>query len=67
MPRSGPPTGDPNRPEDSPLAWFGELLLSHDRGDYPRASEAQRQLARLGWHVNRGRPRREAGRRAVPR
>ncbi len=39
------------RPEDSPIAWFLELLLALDRGDYLRASEAKDQLARLGWTV----------------
>jgi hypothetical protein len=41
------------RPEDSPIAWFGELLLAIDRGEYSRASQAQAQLRRLGWRVAR--------------
>jgi hypothetical protein len=64
MARSSPPVEDSNRPEESPIAWFGELLLAIDRGDYLRASEAQRQLARLGWRVDHQRPRQapESGR-----
>jgi hypothetical protein len=43
---------DPNfRPEDSPIAWFGEMLIGLDRGDYRRVYQAQRELARLGWCV----------------
>jgi hypothetical protein len=45
------------RPEESPIAWFGELLLAIDRGDFDRAAESQRQLARLGWRVDRRKPR----------
>ena len=41
----------PTRPEDSPIAWFGELLLAKDRSDFDRAVAAQRELARLGWYV----------------
>jgi hypothetical protein len=39
------------RPEESPIAWFGELLIAIDGGDFDRASESQRQLDRLGWRV----------------
>ena len=39
MPRTRPP--DDFRPEDSPIAWFGEMLLAIDRGDWPRASLAR--------------------------
>jgi hypothetical protein len=45
------------RPEDSPIAWFGELLMAIDRGDYRHASVAQSQLIRLGWRVSRKRNR----------
>jgi hypothetical protein len=65
MPRTMPPSPRRTRPEDSPIAWFGELLLAIDRGDYPRAAEAQGQLGRLGWRVNRSNPRRQ--RKAVSR
>jgi hypothetical protein len=63
MPRSNPPVADRTRPEDSPIAWFGELLLAIDRGDYRRATEAQRQLIRLGWSVVRRKPRGQGGAR----
>jgi hypothetical protein len=51
------------RPEDSPIAWFGEILLAVDRGDFQRAADAQRQLVRLGWCVRYRKPRqrREGG------
>jgi hypothetical protein len=39
------------RPEESPVAWFCELLIALDRGDYQHAAESQRQLNRLGWSV----------------
>jgi len=51
MPRTKPP--DDFRPEESPIAWFGEMLLAIDRGDWSRAAEAQRELNRLGWNVDR--------------
>jgi hypothetical protein len=53
MPQTRPPTPSPDRYDDSPIAWFGELLLAADRGDYQRASVAQERLDRLGWHVRR--------------
>lgn len=37
----------------SSIAWFGEMVLADDRGDFPRAAEAQKQLTRLGWRVRR--------------
>ncbi len=52
MPRRTP-TPEPFRPEESPIAWFGEMLLTIDRGDFRRASESQAVLARLGWNVTR--------------
>jgi hypothetical protein len=36
---------------NSPVAWFSELIIAIDRGEYIRASEAQGHLARLGWSV----------------
>jgi hypothetical protein len=67
MPRSRPPAEPLTRPEDSPFAWFGELLIAHDRNDASRASNAQKQLDRLGWWVtpfvqHRRKPRAEASR-----
>jgi hypothetical protein len=47
-------------PEDSPIAWFGELVLSIERGDFGRAAESQRQLERLGWRVDRRKRRQRA-------
>ena len=44
---------DDFRPEESPIAWFMEMLLAADRGDFERAAESQRQLDRLGWRVDR--------------
>ena len=55
MSRTKPP--DDFRPEESPIAWFGEMLIAIDRGDFERAAESQRQLDRLGWRVNRKRNR----------
>ena len=55
MSRQKPP--DNFRPEESPIAWFGEMLIAIDRGDFERAAESQRQLDRLGWRVSRKRSR----------
>lgn len=55
---SGPP---PERFEESPIAWFSELLLAKDRGDFQRAVEAQRELERLGWTVRFRKPRPKRG------
>lgn len=65
MPRTKPP--NEFRPDDSPIAWFGEMLLAVDRRDLDRAAESQGQLSRLGWRVDRRKsrntaPRREGGR-----
>jgi len=57
MPRTKPP--DDFRPEESPIAWFGEILLAIYRGDWSRAGEAQRELNRLGWNVGRRRKARQ--------
>ena len=48
---------DDFRSEDSPIAWFGEMLIAIDQGDFDRAAEPQRQLDRLGWRVTRTRHR----------
>jgi hypothetical protein len=61
MPKARPHARPPKRFEDSPIAWFGELLIAIGREDYPRAAESQRQLARLGWNVTRRKPRRSEG------
>jgi hypothetical protein len=52
---------DDFRPDDSPIAWFGEMLIAIDRGDSARAAQARRRLNQLGWRVTRGR-----GRHAPP-
>ena len=61
MPRSSPPPEDRTQFQDSPIAWFGELLIALERGNYPRATEAQSHLARLGWKVTRSKARRTEG------
>ena len=55
---SHPRPPDDFRPEESPIAWFGEMLIAIDRGEFDRAAESKRQLDRLGWRVARkkGRP-----------
>jgi hypothetical protein len=63
MPINPKTESDDFRPEDSPAAWFVELLLSSDRGDYRRATEAQSRLRDLGWLVSRQKPRHTAPRR----
>jgi hypothetical protein len=67
MSRPKPP--DDFRPEDSPIAWFGEMLIAIDRGNFDQAAESQRQLDRLGWRVTRKRgrltPRQQARRPGV--
>jgi hypothetical protein len=45
------------RPDESPIAWFGEMFLAIDRGDFVCAAESQRELDRLGWRVTRKRSR----------
>jgi hypothetical protein len=66
MPQGRPPDYSPDRFEDSPVAWFAELLLSLGRGDFHRAAESHRQLNRLGWNVTRRKPR-QAERQGVAR
>ena len=51
MPKPEPP--DDFRPEESPLAWFADLLRALDHGDFTRAAECQHELTRLGWRVDR--------------
>jgi hypothetical protein len=61
MPSTRP--SDDFRPEDSPIAWFGEMILAVERGDFDRAAESQRQLSRLGWRVDRHKSQQTARRR----
>jgi hypothetical protein len=56
--RQRPP--DTFRPEQSPIAWFGEMLIAIDRGDFEHAAESQRQLDRLGWRMTRKQSRPES-------
>ena len=53
MSKKRPPATDP---VDSPIAWFGELLIAQDRGDWERAAAAKRELLRLGWRCSYRRP-----------
>ncbi len=48
------------RPEESPIAWFREMLLAIDRGDRSRAAEAQHELNRLGCNVGRRKDRQKS-------
>ncbi len=54
----------PYRPSavDWPLYWFARLEKAVEAGDHQAAAEAQRNLARLGVHVNYGRPSKEVER-----
>jgi hypothetical protein len=61
VPRTKPP--DEFRPKESPIAWFGEMLLAIDRGDWSRGALAQRELNRLGWTVSRRRNPRQVHRK----
>lgn len=67
MPHADPSAATPDRYEDSPIAWFGEMLMAWERGDIDRAAEAKRQLARLGWSVQYRKPRPKADGRGVDR
>lgn len=44
---------------ESPVAWFFELQLAVERGNFRRAALAQEELFRLGWTVK---PRAESSR-----
>jgi hypothetical protein len=44
---------------DSPIVWFAEMLIALERHDIDRASEAKRELARLGWRISGCKPRTE--------
>jgi hypothetical protein len=50
MSRTDPP--DDFRPEDYPIAWFAEMLIALERGEFQRAAESQQRLERLGWRVS---------------
>jgi hypothetical protein len=42
-------------PEDQAANWFLTLEIAESRGDVAAASEARRELDRLGWRVSRKR------------
>jgi hypothetical protein len=51
MSQAHPPDDTSGPSEESPIAWFAEMVLAWDRRDIDRAAAAKRQLARLGWSV----------------
>jgi hypothetical protein len=57
MPRPHPRPKTDDRPEDSSVAWFASMALAIERGDFQLATEAQRELRRLGWSVMQTKPR----------
>jgi hypothetical protein len=60
MSRPKPPDDD-FRPQDQPIAWCVEILLSDERGNFERAAIAQHELARLGWELKPLRGRKPEG------
>ena len=53
---SNPPKDEAVRLKDSPFAWFGKMMIAIEDGDFHRATEAQRELRRLGWTVDQTLP-----------
>lgn len=54
-----PPDPEGTRSDDSAaVGWFAEMLLAIDRRDFRRATESQRELAKIGWDVTPRTPRR---------
>ena len=57
FPRISPMSNKKNRPqrppEDQAANWFLTLEIAESRADAEAASEARRQLDRLGWRVTR--------------
>ena len=53
--------GHDNRHLYEPTYWFAVLEIARERGDFERASEAKRQLERLGVRVSYDRPRASKG------
>ena len=51
------PTAENDRFKDSPIAWFAEMVLESDRGNFDRAAQAKGQLESLGWTVRYRHPR----------
>src|SRR5262245_11465439 len=56
MSKSRRPANQANQFSDSPIAWFGEMLIARERGDFRRAAEAQGELNRLGWRFRYRKP-----------
>ena len=54
---------EPGPGDTTPVAWFVEMVNALDRGDLPRAVEAQGALERDGFRVTyrRRAPRRQGG------
>ena len=40
-------------PDARAVAWFSAMLAAAQRGNFEEAANAQRELAALGWRVNR--------------
>jgi hypothetical protein len=36
---------------ENPLAHFAKFMIHHESGDFAKASERERALARLGWSI----------------
>ncbi len=49
--------GQADRFENSPIAWFAELLIAREEGNFRHATESQDKLESLGWSVRYRRPR----------
>ncbi len=43
----------PDKIENNPIFWFGQMLYAIDHCDFRRAFEARSELDRLGWRVDR--------------
>lgn len=56
MPRPHPKPPADDRPEDCAPAWFAAMCLAIERGNFERATEARRELKRLGWSVMQTKP-----------
>lgn len=53
MPTASPPDSPVT---DVPIYWFAKLERAVQEGDFVAAAEAQRELTRLGVHVQYRRP-----------
>ena len=64
MSQASPSADTSDRFDDSPIAWFAEMVMAWERRDIDRAAEAKQELTRLGWSVKYRKPRPD-GRKAV--